>query len=142
MTHDFKKFPELRNNQFDFYYFESPHKQITENFIAKVVDVHDGDTLRVEVDFRNFTFPIRLSYIAAPELGEDGGRESRDWLAEQVLGEEVQIVINPFNRVGKWGRLIGNIIHQGMNINYMSRDLGFSTQFGNEFKLWGNSFNI
>jgi len=51
MAHDFKKFPELTNNQMQIYYFESPHKQITEDFKARVVDVHDGDTIKVEVDF-------------------------------------------------------------------------------------------
>ena len=36
MPHDFINYPELTNNQMNFYYFESPHKQITENFINVV----------------------------------------------------------------------------------------------------------
>ena len=39
MAHDFKLFPELTNAQMDLYYFESPHRQITEDFIGKVVKV-------------------------------------------------------------------------------------------------------
>ena len=61
MAHDFKLFPELTNRQMQEYYFQSPHKQITENFAAKVVKVTDGDTIRVEVDFRDFDFPIRIA---------------------------------------------------------------------------------
>ena len=47
MAHDFKQFPELTNSQMVMYYFQSPHKQITEPFEAKVVKVTDGDTIRV-----------------------------------------------------------------------------------------------
>ncbi len=72
MAHDFVRFPELRNSQLDFYYWESPHKQIFEDFIATVVKVTDGDTIRVETDFRDFDFPVRFLDIAAPELRKKG----------------------------------------------------------------------
>jgi len=55
MAHDFKRFPELTNNQMNLYYFDSPHQQIAEDFDAKVVNVHDGDTVRLEVSWRDFT---------------------------------------------------------------------------------------
>jgi len=129
MAHDFKKFPELTNNQMQFYYFESPHKQIVEDFTAKVVKVTDGDTIRVSVDFRDFDFPIRFANIAAPELNEVGGRESKAWLENQILNEEVNVLLSK-NRVGKWGRLIGEIIFMGMNMGDMSRDFGKSKTFG------------
>lgn len=120
--HDFKNFPELTNNQLRFYYFESPHKQITRDFRATVTKVIDGDTIRVECDFRDFDFPIRLLDIAAPEIKE-GGRESQQWLESKILNEEIDVVINPKIRVGKWGRLLGQIIFQGMNMNdWLVRD--------------------
>lgn len=128
MGHDFKKFPELTNSQFQFYYFDSPHKQITENFTAKVIKVTDGDTVRVDWAERNFDFPIRLARIAAPEIKE-GGKESQAWLEDMLLGEEINVGINEFNRVGKWGRLIGEIYFMGMNINNISKDLGHSISF-------------
>ena len=37
MVHDFKAFPELTNSQMDLYYWDSPHKQITDDFDAVVV---------------------------------------------------------------------------------------------------------
>ena len=58
--HDYKKFPELTNKQINEFGFQSPHKQITEDFDATVVHVTDGDTIRLRTDFRDFTFPLRL----------------------------------------------------------------------------------
>ena len=81
MAHDFKRFPELTNSQMNLYYFDSPHKQITESFTAKVVKVTDGDTIRVKWDERDFTFPIRLSELAAPELNERGGVKAQRWMS-------------------------------------------------------------
>jgi len=124
MPHDFKKYPELTNKQMQFYYFESPHKQITENFRARVVKVHDGDTIRITCNFRDFDFSMKLTNLQAPELWEAGGIESRDWLAEKILGEEVDVVINPAERVEKWGRLLGNIIFQGVDVGEESVNTG------------------
>ena len=129
MAHDFKRFPELTNSQMQFYYFESPHRQIQEGFIANVVKVTDGDTIRVKWSERDFDFPIRFSNIAAPELDEIGGVKSQKWLEKQILGEEVYIKVNPHNRVEKWGRLLGEIISMGTNINQLSMDSGYSVEF-------------
>ncbi len=128
MTHDFKLFPELTNSQMQIYYFESPHKQIFEDFSAKVVKVIDGDTVRVKWSERDFVFRVRLSNIAAPELNE-GGEESQRWLESQILNEEVEILINPRLRVGKWGRILGEIMHGGFNINEESVATGMSVTF-------------
>ena len=114
--HDFKRFPELTNTQMQFYYWESPHRQITGDFSAKVIKVSDGDTIRVEWTERNFDFPIRLTNLAAPELNEKGGLESQRWLSKQILGEEVDIILHP-SRVEKWGRLLADVFHRGMLIS-------------------------
>ena len=137
MPHDFRRFPELANAQMDVYYFESPHKQITENFIAQVVKVHDGDTITLRVDFRDFDFPLRFLGTNAPELNEKGGHESRDWLSQILLDEEVDIVINKKNRVGKFGRLLGKVFHMGLNMNEESIRQGFAKPFDrrNEGKI-------
>ncbi len=132
MVHDFKKFPELSNNQMQFYYSQSPHKQITEDFSARVVDVHDGDTIKVEWIDRDFNFRIRMLGVSAPELKERNGIETRNWLADIILGEDVDILINPRERVGKWGRLLGTIIHKGINLNEQIIDEGMAVRFGEE----------
>lgn len=129
MMHDFKKFPELGNRQMEIYYFQSPHKQIIEDFKARVVKVTDGDTIRVTTDFRDFDFPVRLADISAPELNEEGGREGRDWLAERILGEEVEILIDMKNRISRWGRVLGHVIHQGVDMNEMIVNMGLAVSW-------------
>ena len=114
--HDFKRFPELTNSQMQIYYFDSPHKQIMEDFTAKVVKVTDGDTIRVEWAERDFDFPIRIKDLAAPELDERGGKESQRWLESKILGKEVEILLSR-QRVEKWGRLLANVIYGGMRMS-------------------------
>jgi len=115
MAHDFKNYPELANSQMQIYYFDSPHKQIIEDFEAKVIKVTDGDTIRVTVDFRDFDFPIRMLNIDAPEMNEGGG-EAKKWLTSRILGENIEVKMDEKQRVGKWGRLLGTIFFQGMDI--------------------------
>lgn len=115
MAHDFKNFPELTNSQMDIYYFDSPHKQITEDFTAEVVKVHDGDTITVRWSDRDFDFPIRLADINAPELNQPGGHEARSWLEKRILNETIDIILSE-RRVEKWGRILGTIYHNGLNV--------------------------
>ncbi len=128
--HDFKKFPELTKRQLEEFGFQSPHRQITEDFEAKVVNVHDGDTIRVEVDFRDFDFPIRFLGTDAPEMNA-GGKEARDWLRGRILNEMVQVIIDTKNRVDKYGRLLGKIMHRGSDVGDDMLRLGFVTTFEN-----------
>jgi len=137
MAHDFKRFPELTNSQMDIYYFQSPHKQITDDFRAKVVKVTDGDTIRVTCDFRDFSFPIRFADLAAPELNEAGGVESRNWLKSKIEGEEVDIEITP-QRVEKWGRLLAKVFFRGMNLAEESVTMGKSVSWEDrDLNNWG-----
>lgn len=129
MVHDFKNFPELTNSQMQFYYMDSPHKQITENFVARVTKVHDGDTITLLTSFRDFAFPLRFLNTNAPELNEAGGHEARDHLKEMIENEEVEIRIDPKQRVGKWGRLLGEVFHNGISMNELMIRQGFSTTF-------------
>ena len=131
--HDFKRFPELTNSQLDTLYFDSPHKQITEDFRAKVVKVTDGDTIRVEWDERDFDFPIRLANLAAPELDERGGPASQSFLEKEILGEDVDIILTK-TRVEKWGRLLAYVINRGLNMGEHSINFGHAVSW-NERKL-------
>ena len=127
--HDFKKWPELTNNQMQFYYWNSPHKQIVEDFSAKVVDVIDGDTIKLGWDERDFDFPLRFSNIAAAELDEIGGEVSQQWLEGRILGKIVDVKIDYKNRVGKWGRILGTIELGGIDIGLESVLFGFAQEF-------------
>lgn len=132
MTHDFKLFPELRNNQMQFYYFDSPHRQITEDFLAQVNRVIDGDTVELKWNERDFLFPLRMSRIAAPELNESGGEEVKRWLKDRIEGLEVEIKIDQRNRVGKFGRLLGDIISGGDSMSDAMLREGLVKEFGVE----------
>ena len=131
MARDWVNFPELWNSEFEFYYFDSPHKQITEDFFARVTRVIDGDTIMLEWVERDFEFPMRMLEVNAPEMSE-GGLESKKWLNEQVLGKEVEIKIDPKQRVGKFGRLLGFLFADGINMNEQSLSFGFSRPFGQD----------
>jgi len=134
--HDFKKFPELTNKQIEEFGFESPHEQITEDFRATVVRVHDGDTITLRTDFRDFDFPLRILEIDAPEMNA-GGETARDWLRGMILDEEVEIKINKQNRVGRYGRLLGKVSSLGMDIGEAEISLGYAVPFeqGKESQL-------
>jgi endonuclease YncB( thermonuclease family) len=110
-------------------YVPSDHLQITGDFVATVVNVHDGDTVRLMTSFRDFDFPLRLANVDADELGH-GGESARDWLKSRIEGREVLVVVNPKNRVGKYGRLIGEIFFNGFNINDEMMRRGIVAPFG------------
>ena len=111
------------------YYFDSPHKQILSDFKADLVRVIDGDTIRVKTDFRDFDFPVRLLKIAAPEMNEDGGSQSKSHLEQLIGSGTIEILVDPKIRVGKWGRILGTIFAQGIDVNdQMMRD-GFAVPF-------------
>ena len=129
MAHDFKRFPELTNNQMQIYYWNSPHKQILEDFWGKVVKVIDGDTINVKWSEREKPIRVRFIHTAAPELDEEGGIESRNWLERQIMDEYIQVVIDPKLRVEKWGRILGRIFNMGIDINQQSMELGFAAPF-------------
>ena len=129
MAFDFERFPELTNAQAVIYYWDSPHKQIFEDFEAHVVKVTDGDSIRVTTDFRDFDFPVRFAYIDAPEMNQ-GGQTSKSWLENQILGKDVFIRINPENRVGKWGRIIGEVMFGGESMSAASLRELHSVPFG------------
>ena len=127
--HDFEEFPELTDAQLETLRFVSPHVQITEDFVALVVKVHDGDTVTLRTSFRDFDFPLRLLGIDAPEMNAGGG-VARDWLIDWVLGRVVDVRIDPYNRVGKWGRLLGRLFVDGLDVGDAEMRAGLATTFG------------
>jgi len=129
-VHDFKKYPEMTNTQLQESAFMSPFPQITEDFRAKVVKVHDGDTITVRTDFRDFDFPVRFLNIDAPELNA-GGETARDWLISRIEGQMVDVLIDPENRVGKYGRLLGRVFHLGTDVGLDEINLGLALPFSN-----------
>lgn len=129
MVHDFKKYPELTNRQLQ-EHIQSPHPQITEDIIVEVVKVVDGDTIRVKWSERNFDFPVRFLGINAPEMNE-GGEEAKEYLKNSIEGEEVELIIDQNQRVGKYGRLLARVISTGLDMGSTMIRLGYATNFEN-----------
>jgi len=127
--HDYEKYPELSNTQLQEMQYTSPHRQITEDFEAQVVKVHDGDTITLRAEFRDFDFPLRILDIDAPEMSE-GGIEAREWLRSRLQDQTVQVLIDSKQRVGKYGRLLGRILYNGLDIGQEELQLGLAKPFG------------
>jgi endonuclease YncB( thermonuclease family) len=58
---------------------------------GKVVDVHDGDTIKVLLENDKVPTDVRFHGIDAPELNQSHGVESRGALAKLVDGKDVDI---------------------------------------------------
>ncbi len=93
--------------------------------VKEVIKVYDGDTITVILDLGfNVTKLeiIRFAWINAPELrGEehDQGIISRDFVREQIKNAR-NITIKTFkDHKGKYGRYIGEVYVDGVNLNKM-----------------------
>ena len=74
-------------------------------------------------------------------MSEVDGPKSKNWLENQIMGHEV-LVLPTKTRVEKWGRLLAEVIGNGMNVGELSLMLGYSQMFGDvtnkipEVELW------
>jgi len=127
--HDYSRFPELTNQQISEFGITSPHKQIVADFEGEVIRVHDGDTITMRTNFRDFDFPVRLLDIDAPELNE-GGEAAGNWLRSRILDKKVTIRVDKNERVGKYGRLLGKVISGGLDLGLLMLSLGLVRAFG------------
>jgi endonuclease YncB( thermonuclease family) len=91
------------------------------NFQAKIVDVHDGDTVKVvfKVFDKYYKWNCRIAHVDTPELRTDDPAEKarglfvRDKLREQILNKIVTLHCLKFD---KYGRLLVEI-NNGQNIH-------------------------
>lgn len=94
---------------------------ICDNYIANVESVYDGDTITCDIflglDVVKNDEKVRLEGIDAPEvrgIERPEGLISRDALRELIDGK--QITVKNHGR-GKYGRLIGTLYLDTLNIN-------------------------
>lgn len=79
---------------------------------GKVVSIHDGDTITI---LQNKTqIKVRLFGIDAPELKQPYGKKSKQFLANLIAGEVVEVDENGKDR---YKRMIGTIYLNGADIN-------------------------
>jgi len=82
-------------------------------FKGTVVDVKDGDTLKVR-DQNGVSFYVKLSGVDAPELQQLHGHAAREYLLREIAGHDVDIV---FNNIDTSGRVLARIYLNGVDVN-------------------------
>ena len=106
--------------------------------IGIVERVVDGDTVIVNGS------SMRLLGINSPEKGEVGCFEAKQFLEEKILDEEVRIYFGK-NKFDRYGRKLGYVFLNSMNVNLESVRKGYSnfyfpsgkSQYYNQFvKAW------
>ncbi len=76
-----------------------------ETFTARVVSVHDGDTITALAD-GNRQVKVRLKGLDAPELGQPFGQAAKRHLSGLAFGKTVEIEAGGKDR---WGRTLGTV---------------------------------
>lgn len=79
---------------------------------GKVISIHDGDTITILQNKQQIK--VRLFGIDAPELKQPYGKKSKQFLANLIAGEVVEVEENGKDR---YKRTIGTIYLNGVDIN-------------------------
>ena len=87
-----------------------PITSYADQYLAKVIKVVDGDTIRVKSE--NKHIKIRLSYIDAPELKQIYGIRSKNFLSDLILDKEVEVNTSKKDR---YNRHLGEIYIHNQN---------------------------
>lgn len=77
-----------------------------------ITKVYDGDTVWAVKDGERKT--VRLAGIDAPELKQEYGRASKEYLSNMILNKHVQLEIL---NVDRYGRTVATIYFNGENVN-------------------------
>ncbi len=90
-----------------------------------VVQVSDGDTLTVLDDQKN-QHKIRLQGIDAPEKSQPFGQKSKQSLNQLVHS---QLVTVEFQKKDKYGRIVGKVLLNGMDVCLEQIKLGMAWHY-------------
>ena len=88
---------------------------------GKVVSIHDGDTITILQDKQQIK--VRLFGIDAPELKQPYGKKSKQFLANLIASEVVEVEENGKD---KYKRTIGTIYLNGADINAQMVENGYA----------------
>tara|TARA_Y100001951_G_scaffold78769_1_gene66395 strand:+ start:1311 stop:1721 length:411 start_codon:yes stop_codon:yes gene_type:complete len=109
---------------------------------AKLVRVIDGDTFVAELDLGFKTHKvetIRLSGINTPESRTRDLEEKRHGLAaKKFLGGvllNAKSLLVEVKDIGKFGRALGIVYADGLNVNFELIDKGYAYPYGGEKKM-------
>ena len=90
-------------------------------FFGTVTEVIDGDTLKVDNE------TVRLALVNAPELGEEGYDEAKEYVYDSCVIGRTAVVDQDDNQTeGSYGRLVGKVYcvnHISLNEGLANRNL-------------------
>ena len=89
------------------------NSKLTDNFIAKVIGVKDGDTIEILKGKQSII--IRLSDIDCPEKSQPFGSAAKKFTSEFCFGKEVKIISN--GKFDRYKRLIATVIIDDVSLN-------------------------
>lgn len=102
---------------------------------AKIISVYDGDTVtaNISLGFNMWMLKqkIRLYGIDTPELrGEEraDGLVAKARLEELVMNKEI-LLESHLDKSGKFGRWLGTLIVEGVNVNQLLVDEGLAEDY-------------
>ena len=70
-------------------------------FVAHVVYVKDGDTIRVQDDLDQRVYDIRFYGMDAPEHGQAGGPEAKAYLQSLIDRKQIRLSVHGGDRYGR-----------------------------------------
>lgn len=85
----------------------------SESIVGKVTRVSDGDTV-ILIDNKGEKKKIRLDGIDAPEIGQEYGDESKEFVEKLVLNKKVKIKVIG---IDKYNRILGVVYLDSLNVN-------------------------
>lgn len=92
---------------------------------GKVVHVSDGDTVTLK-DEDGEKHKVRLNGIDAPEIGQDYGDESRDFVKQLALNKSASVEVIG---VDQYDRVLGILYIGGINVNEELLSNGLAWQY-------------
>ncbi len=95
----------------------------TQTLSGSVERVIDGDTIRL-VDGEGKSHRVRFFGIDAPESKQPYGEEATAFLASQIEGKKVKIIIK--TKSDKYGRIVGVVQSEGRDINKIMVERGLA----------------
>lgn len=98
---------------------------------GKVISIHDGDTITILQDKQQIK--VRLFGIDAPELKQPYGKKSKQFLANLIAGEVVEVDENGKDR---YKRTIGTFYLNDKDINAQMVENGYAWAYRNFSKKY------
>lgn len=116
-----------------------------EYHVKKVNKIVDGDTIDVDIDLGfdiSFSSRVRLAGIDTPESRTKDayekklGLESKEWLKKALEhGKTVVIKTEKINSTEKFGRVLGWLFVDDVNLNLKMIDQGYAWSYMGETKI-------